>query len=288
MAYKRPLVLYHFPCPDGFGSAYSAWRHFGDRAEYIGMNYGEELKADVRDRDVYILDFSFPRQKLEEIRGLAANLVILDHHRTAMVDLQGFPGAVFNLTKSGSRLAWEYFHPGKELPYFLACIEDRDLWTWQVPQSMEFLAYMDTVPYAFLEWDALANASEDRLNELVAIGRYMDMKLDSLSEAIAKDAKDVVLCGMKGSQVACHTKFLSKVGEKLYSRGAGFAMLWRLADNKLHVSLRSRPNTVDVADIAEKFGGGGHPNAAAFRMAVGSKECAQFFDTYLLGPGEKS
>ena len=96
----RPLVVYHSPCPDGFGAAYAAWRHFGDAAEYVGAGYGVASELNVRGRDVFVLDFCFPRPRLEAMRQIARSLIVLDHHKTAQEDLAGFPGAIFDLSDS--------------------------------------------------------------------------------------------------------------------------------------------------------------------------------------------
>ena len=96
-----PLIIYHHPCPDGFGAAYAAWCRLGDRAEYVGADYGTLPAIDVMARDVYVLDFSFPRPVLESIRMQARSLVIIDHHKTACEDLHDFPGAIFDMGLSG-------------------------------------------------------------------------------------------------------------------------------------------------------------------------------------------
>ena len=60
----KPLVIYHANCTDGFGAAFAAWLKFGDEAEYRACHYGQECFQDgetVHNREVYILDFSFPR-----------------------------------------------------------------------------------------------------------------------------------------------------------------------------------------------------------------------------------
>lgn len=80
----KPLIIYHRSCPDGFGAAYSAWLRFGDEAEYLPMQYGEEFNPDLcKDREVYILDFSFPKDKMLEILNKCDKMVWLDHHISA-------------------------------------------------------------------------------------------------------------------------------------------------------------------------------------------------------------
>jgi len=49
-------------------------------------------------------------------------------------------------------------------------------------------------------------------------------------------------------------------------RGVEVGILMRQQSNGLRVSLRSR-GTVDVSEIAAKFGGGGHHNAAGFTVS---------------------
>ena len=62
-------------------------------------------------------------------------LIVLDHHKTAMEELQpllddpesGITG-VFDMGRSGAALAWQYLANKKPLPELLQYVEDRDLW----------------------------------------------------------------------------------------------------------------------------------------------------------------
>lgn len=66
---NKPLILYHGPsCGDGFCAAWIAWLKFGDQAEYVPIQYGQE-PPDVTGREVYILsgvrltwEYFFPEQ----------------------------------------------------------------------------------------------------------------------------------------------------------------------------------------------------------------------------------
>ena len=42
--------------------------------------------------------------------------------------------------KSGAMLAWEYFHPGTEVPMFIKLIDTRDRWVFEIPGAKEFNA----------------------------------------------------------------------------------------------------------------------------------------------------
>lgn len=79
---------------------------------------------------------------------------------------------------------------------------------------------------------------------------------------------------MKSNIIAGHvvpcvnsTVFPSEIGNIL-CKGQPFAAIWRMTpEGTYSYSLRSDkddPNAMNVAEIAEKFGGGGHPPAAGF------------------------
>ena len=69
----KPLVIYHDHCTDGFGAAFCAWLKFGDEAEYVPMNYGfkEENIPKYAGRDVFMFDFSWPKEQMLDLFRLA-------------------------------------------------------------------------------------------------------------------------------------------------------------------------------------------------------------------------
>ena len=60
---------------------------------------------------------------------------------------------------------------------------------------------------------------------------------------------------------------MSEIGARL-SPDCDVAMIWYYdhADRLIKVSLRSFHDTVDVSEVAKKFGGGGHKKAAGFTL----------------------
>ena len=130
-------VIYHAECNDGFGAAYSAWKLLGNRAEYIACSHGAP-PPDVTGKRVAILDFSFNNETTKKLIEDAEALIVIDHHKSAVVELHDITNTIFDLTKSGAMMAWEFFHPGKEAPKFIQYIQDRDLWKWELAYSKEF------------------------------------------------------------------------------------------------------------------------------------------------------
>ena len=131
----KKLVLYHAHCNDGFGAAWVAHRVFGDGADYVPVHHGDPPPRSYPGREVLVLDFAYPRDVLLEMHEKATSLLVLDHHVTAQRDLEGLDWAVFDLEHSGAVLAWKHFFPDEATPWLLEYVEDKDLWTWKLPNS---------------------------------------------------------------------------------------------------------------------------------------------------------
>ena len=288
MKKKKPLIIFHQPCPDGFGAAYSAWLVFGSSAEYLGADHGSYPKPDVRGRLVYVLDFSFPRDQLQEMQALAAKLVLLDHHKTAEASLAGLPGIIFDTEKSGSRLAWEHFHPSKPFPQVLEFVEDRDLKRWAIVGSADFLAYLDAQPLDFKHWHKIIESGDEAICTYQAAGAAMERKMASMARMLADLSEPVRIQGILGAKVNASYLCSDAIGTELYTRTGTFALIWRIANGLLYVSLRSALGSTDVADIASLFGGGGHSFSAAFRLQVGTPAFDHFMNTYIYQEGRES
>lgn len=280
----RPLVLHHGGgaegsseasggCPDGFGAALAAWTVLGDDAEYRGVARFNEYPDDVARRDVYVLDFTFTREVMERLGREAASLTVLDHHASSTVRLAGYRplccGKVhLDVERSGAVLAWEHFHPGKPLPYLYQCIQSRDLWRWDVPGDRAFLSWLDTQPMTFTAWRQVLQATPEELSVIGEQGAAMEVKYQALCREMAEQAKPLVLDGHEGLVANVPHAFASAVGHLLYERCGTFGLIWSITpDRMLRCSLRSKA-PFDARLIAEKFGGGGHPQAAGFALPL--------------------
>ena len=151
-------VIYHADCTDGFGAAYAAWKLLGNRAEYHACKHGTP-PPDVVGKNVVILDFSFNNATTKQMIEEADGLLVIDHHKSAMVELHDIANTHFDMTKSGDMLSWEFFHPGKEPPKFIKYIQDRDLWKWELEYSKEFSAAVEMVPFEFEEFEKFEDDS---------------------------------------------------------------------------------------------------------------------------------
>ena len=253
------VVLYHADCTDGFAAAWAIWKRFPS-ATFIPVDHGRPPPVDCAGRRVVIVDFSYSRPVLEDMAEKAAGLQVLDHHITAKEALDGLPYVHFDLDKSGAVLAWEWAY-GTAPPWLLRYVQDKDLWTWQLPASREINAALNSYPHDFHVWDSLTQDTLEQ--EGRAIQRYE-------REAVKKILRQAVLVRFEGETVPCVQSAIltSQIGEQL-SLGYPFCLTWHDRNGRRYFSLRSQREAADVAKIAVKYGGGGHAHAAGFSVPLG-------------------
>jgi len=256
-------VIYHANCTDGFGAAFSAWKLLGNRAEYYPCTHGDK-PPNVKGKNVVILDFSFDNKTTKKLIKDANNLLVIDHHKSAMVELHDISNTIFDMNKSGATMSWEFFHPGKEPPKFIQYITDRDLWKWELPYSKEFSAAFDMVPFEFEEFekfedDSVFDDAVKRGSYILAYSKTVIKKV--CDKATLKKYKDMDVYVVNSSH------WMSEIGAKL-SPDCDFALIWYYSHEDQHtrVSLRSFHDHVDVSEIAKEFKGGGHRKAAGFTL----------------------
>jgi oligoribonuclease NrnB/cAMP/cGMP phosphodiesterase (DHH superfamily) len=257
------LVIYHAGCTDGFGAAYAAWKLLGDRADYHAAKHSEP-PPDVVGKNVVVLDFSYDNATTKKLMKEAKNFLVIDHHKTAMVELHDVSCTRFDMNHSGAMLAWKFFHPGKEAPRLIKFIEDRDLWKWEIPYSKEFSAAFDMVPFDFEEFDKyLDDSAVDNAQER---GAYI---LAYSKTVISKIAKQAVPRKMDGKDILVvnSSHWMSEIGAAL-SPKCDFAVIWYYdhETRQVKVSLRAHHEDADVSEIAKRYGGGGHRKAAGFNL----------------------
>lgn len=259
-------VLYHANCLDGFGAAYAAWKRFGDDAEYVPVKYQEGWPTEVQPEgnEIYILDFSFDRDTLLFQEQLASKLVVIDHHKSAAEALAGLEFAQFDMERSGAVMAWNYFHPTKEVPELLLYIQDRDLWQFKRGATKAVCETLWAYPKDFDRWD-------NWINEPYAFGRIKregDLLLLAKRRVVAQICYGSFECKVEGRRaIACNAPVhVSEVCHELLDRHpeAELAIGFRVTSEQLfRWDFRSRKGSgVDVSKVAALFKGGGHENAA--------------------------
>jgi len=270
MHHQQTVILYHGGCPDGFGAAYAAWKKFGDAAEYIPVKHGRPAPEGLEGKHLIFVDFSYPQPIMDDFVKTSASVMVLDHHLGAKNVVESMPEYIFDEKRSGATIAWSYFHPDTPVPNLLKYVEDGDLYVFKLPDSRAILSYAYAQPFHFSEWDKLAAILENDSERatLIEKGKIYAEHFNILIEQIANKATLVSFEGFECYLATAADMFASDVGNRLARLKPPIGIIVNLHGDIMNVSLRSDPS-VDVSAIARKYGGNGHPQAAAFRLKWG-------------------
>lgn len=258
-------VFYHSNCYDGFGAAYACWKKWGDSAEYRPVSYGFPPPDDVSAEELFIVDFSYPEDVLNELLKKYKTITILDHHKTAkemlepMIGKRGELEIIFDMNRSGALITWEYLHGEGTAPDLIKHISDRDLWRFELEGTAQIHKALVSYPMDFELWDQFD------VETLKKQGVTCERLYSQLVQNITKSAWVREIADHRVPVVNTSIAW-SEVGHQLIEDhpDAPFVASFTVFDNQVMWSLRSR-GEFDVSAIAKKFGGGGHKNAAGFK-----------------------
>lgn len=267
MPNKNTVVIYHGECRDGFGGVFAAWLKFGNKAEYIGVKHWGSPPEGLTGKEIYFIDFVYKPEVMRRIVADNKRVVVIDHHVTAKESVAIAHESLYKMENSGAVLAWQYFHPQKAVPKLLTYIEDNDLWRFKISKSKEIFMYLETVPWDFKIWKRLAarlEKTETRKNIIEKGAAILDFEQSMVRSLVDSNAELVEFEGYKVLAVNSPVAH-SDIGHVLAKNHPPLGIIWSERDGKIKVSLRS-DGTVDVSEIAKKYGGGGHKAAAAFSI----------------------
>ncbi len=295
--WKPDICIYHGNCDDGFGAAWAIWTRWGNEVAYVPGVYGKPL-PDVAGKNVLFVDFSAKRAEIDEMAQVAKSILIIDHHKTAEADLEPFKinlcgsarlcpedmagmfrgsakidrppvFAWFDMSQSGAVMAWDFargIEHNDPPPNMLALIQDRDLWRFAFgDRTKQFSAALRTYPMTFEKWDWIAGNADKLVEEGAGILRSHNANIQKFMADAYMDKIDGHLVPVVN--VPYH--YASDMAHALLTRfpGSPFTACWfRRGDGMIQYSLRSEDSRLDVSEIAKKFGGGGHRNAAGYQV----------------------
>lgn len=291
---RRTICIYHADCPDGFAAALALWLIYEDEIEYYPGEY-QSAPPDVTDADVIMVDFSYKRDVLFDILDAAHTVLILDHHKSAAENLDGLLSGddiaqvrkdwdrarrvsgvklhgVFDMEKSGARLAWDFFHPGRRIPKLIYHIEDRDLWRFNLEGTAEINAYAMSFPFEFEAWHGIAQEMEipggmaNAVREGTALLRGQMQNIHNMLPYVTRN----MVIGGHDVPVANLPHFMASDAASILAQDNAFGATYYDGPAGRRFSLRSRgDDAIDVCKIAQAYGGGGHRNAAGFTVPHG-------------------
>ena len=292
----KKLVLTHANCTDGCCARSVFERNYRDAAEYIAVDHSE-LDADkfparhegflestkhIKNSEVIMADLCLSEPLIDRFLANNNRIVILDHAsavptiRALEKRIAGSERAPITLSfsednsESGAMLAWKFMHPGKEPPLMVKHVSDGDLWQFKLGDATKFfyasLNENERQPKEISPEEYILLLEDDnRVQSMVRKGEALRKAFMEEVHFFAAKAKPIVLSGETGWWVEAPLHLKSDLGNVLAQKNNTFGLVVKEQGGLLQASLRS-VDSFRVKEIAERWGGGGHPQASAFRL----------------------
>lgn len=261
------ICFYHANCTDGAASAAVIKKKYPD-AKLYPMNHGDPIPVSVKDKKVFIVDFSFKEEILKKFKEEAKELYWYDHHKTSLPAHKLLQWGIIDLGESGASLTWKQEYPNQPVPKIIQYVKDKDIWEWKLPFSR-------AINMALREYEGIHDPENAIWQQL--IDHLTDAEFEKMKEWGSRALKSQRMRMVEWSKNGFELEFegrrafainwtleSSEMGEYIYKElGFEVAIIFSFVEDHWNFSLRS--NQVDVSQIAVKYGGGGHPGASGFR-----------------------
>ena len=309
------LILYHAKCTDGYVAACILARRcfqesykfpatmglFGDAADHPDAEFAGEhiLVVDVIPSDIH------------RIIALAANIHVLDHHKSNEGKFSDCECCTFNMKDCGTSLAYKLAYPDKKFPMFIVNSWERDTWHWVTKDSKNvmngYMQFMTIMPDSEL-FDFtcnLINGNVQALQECLELGikEFANQKLRI--ETCVTNAT-VIPVRIAGRDTLYNIAMFedgvdgfnyddrSDLGNFVMNTlsGLDFVVMFKTAtdaDNTYYLALRSIKGCMDL--VKENIGvnaksSGGHPCAYGMELTEHPREYFKEAEEYFKVGGE--
>lgn len=280
------LIIHHYDL-DGHCSA-AIIKFMYPAATTYEINYGSDIPWDlIKDNNVVIVDFSLELEDMKRALKEAKKLIWIDHHVSAIEDLESISDSIEGLrdieeTYSGCELTWNYLFPDKPMPRAVKLLGRYDVHDYADSTVLPFQYAMrtkNTDPKDGMNLWVNLFENQDEPGEFDFLDRE-NMIEDIVEEGrpIAKYVENRNIDFVKGNAVCVHLagyKFLavntylenSNALEKVFNTAKWDAMMvfYRKSGGwSVSIYNGDHATVVDCVEVAKKYGGGGHADAAGF------------------------
>ena len=253
--------------------------------DFIVMDYHKPFPFELiePDEQVYIVDFSIQPYEMDRLLEITKDVTWIDHHRTAIEKHKDYPHDLRGIRYDGvaaCMLTYCYLHHMTDrgmgdikpfdisciryAPYFTRLIADWDVWKFEYgDETRHFQVAFNSYDFSpgSDDWNMfLKRADSD--GGLIAEGKIMMRYRDGWASKY---------CVSKGFEVEfegyncfalnlalCNSEYFKSV----YKKGYDIFIPFSFDGTNWLYSLYS--TTIDVSEIAKKYGGGGHRAASGF------------------------
>lgn len=245
--------------------------------EMIGVNYNNKLPylENSENETIFVVDFSFTKKEMLWLNA-HSNLIWIDHHKTAIDKMSGTNIKGLQLVgKAGCELTWEWLYPEKKLPLAVHLLGRYDVWDHAdkatLPLQYGLRLYKSTLPGSAV-WKWLLKSQNTSESTELYVQKIIEEGELLLTYEIIQNKKYAKACSFSALfldyKVIAVNKAMtnSKLLDSVYCKDThDFMVIYSHTGDTFKYSLYNVDDKgIDVAKIAEHFGGGGHKNAAGF------------------------
>lgn len=241
------------------GNIKTVYLGYDDIDRYIEENYH------YYDR-IIITDVS-PQYGTVEMLAGEKDVLIIDHHASSDA-LKDFHFTHHDITKCATLLTYEYLlQEGfnvEEYEEFARCINDVDMWFLKREDSLKMSVLFNLMGITRMEERFLSNSYKGFTDTEKLLITLEEERRDNYIKKAMRNIETIKDKDGLTFTVVFAESYASELGNYIISEDiSDYVMLINAQSKK--ISLRSRKD-VDIRHIAERNGGGGHKNAAAFSI----------------------
>jgi len=266
------VIITHSNCQDGLISAYllQAYCEENNIQTTIIYSYHDGNTIDLSkltNKNIIMVDIV--TTNVSDIMNVCDKIIILDHHVSNYEQFKDFTNYYFDKNKCGATLVYEYLYGNRvPIPYFIQCIQARDIWSWDVNYAKEFTTgFFEKCKYSdnsYLLFQQLLNDTPELtfFHEIVEYGANLILIENQFILSAFNQHKDqIVHIRMKNDDTnSIYKILLIQCDNKLYSKRSDignycmqhlnidFCVLWRFNTdyNEYHCAIRSIEGRVNL------------------------------------------
>jgi oligoribonuclease NrnB/cAMP/cGMP phosphodiesterase (DHH superfamily) len=238
--------------------------------EFIPMNYNKNYCLDniVSNELILIVDFSFKKEVFDQILLKTTNIIWIDHHKTAIDQYSSYKiKGIRQDGIAGCVLVWQYFFKENILPTIVEMLGHYDVWNFskygdELTMLQAGIRLKEHSPDS-KNWDIWLNYQG--LLELIEQGRIALEYRTNCNTSLVKAWS--FFADFEGYKAVCcnvgstNSQLFDSVIEE-YDLMIPFVF----DGEQWTVSVYTKKEDIDCAEIAKKYGGGGHKKAAGFTV----------------------
>ncbi len=275
------VKIYHHNDEDGWASAAVILTKYPE-AECTPCYHGEQYELVKEYDEVFVVDFTFSNEEMNELKNNNKHFTWIDHHASAIEKIVDEFEGVRREGRAACALCWDYFYPNKKIPQAIEFIAGFDVWDFSKEGTKEFILFLQTKLEKNQEPEIIKsmieNYTENDYNEALEKGKTLRIYQNKITQKqVLRGVKqnflgipamvyfansnnselgNEALQKHKDIDIAVIIDYIMIEGKQTYK----YSLRSRNKDNKIE----GRKN-IDVSKIAMKFDGGGHPSASGFQ-----------------------